>query len=289
MMSEENYRFTIERHIYGLPEGLEWLRGRIRSGDRLVVYVIKRGCKELCRSFVAVLEVVSEWKRSTGPTWPDEVRENRVLYPWIVNVRVVAEGKIEFDSVRNEISKILGINIENPQILRGYMQKELPSDFGKLIEERLRTTPRPITTTTATSEPAQYTHDALVNMVRDIGVWLDFDVRLDYRIDNFIVDVAFFRRPREGPLAVVEVHVGGDMFKDLSSLKHAYDRFGSKLIYIVARDEDKVISLVNEALEGAFHEIERAIIILRARELIQLHRALEQENTRRLIKELTRI
>ena len=254
-----------------------------------MVYIIKRGCRELCRSFVAVLEVVSEWKRSIGPTWPDEVSECRVSYPWIVNVRVVAEGKIEFDSVRNEISKILGIDIENPQILRGYMQKELPSDFGRFIEEKLRTTPRPVITPITPSEPAQYTHDDLMSMIRDIGAWLDFDVRLDYRIDNFIVDAAFFRRPRAVPLAVVEVHVGDDVYKDLSSLKHAYDRFGSKLIYIVARDEDKVTSLIKEALEGAFHEIEKTIIILRARELIQLHGTLGQENTRRLIKELTRI
>ncbi|MEL9909421.1 MULTISPECIES: EVE domain-containing protein [Thermoprotei] len=283
MMSEENYRYTVENGVYGLPEGLSRLRDRIRPGDKLVIYIVKKNCKELCRSFVAVLEIVNGWRKSNMPNWPDEVREGRILYPWIVNVSAVAKGRIEFDNIKSEISRILGKTLENPSELRVYMLRELPSDFGEFVEGRLRSTLRAM----EVSERAKYSHNDLVNMVKDIGEWLNFDVKLNYKIDNFKVDVAFFRKPRTGPLAVVEVHVGGDVFKDLSSLKHAYDKFGSKLIYVIARDEDKVVSLVNEAIEGAFHEIKDKIIILRTQELEEIHEALRKENTRRLIKELT--
>ena len=48
MMTEENYRYTVENGVYGLPEGLGRLKEGIRPGDRLVVYIVKRGCSELC-------------------------------------------------------------------------------------------------------------------------------------------------------------------------------------------------------------------------------------------------
>ena len=48
------------------------------------------------------------------------------------------------------------------------------------------------------------------------------------------------------------------------------------------------MNLVNEAVEGAFHEIKDELIIVRAQELKQLHEALSHENLRRLINELTK-
>ncbi|BDR91062.1 EVE domain-containing protein [Vulcanisaeta souniana] len=82
MMNEENYRHTIEKGIYGLPEKSSKLKELIEPGDRLVVYITKKECRELCGSFTAILEVIGEWRKSSKPLWPDEVREGRILYPW---------------------------------------------------------------------------------------------------------------------------------------------------------------------------------------------------------------
>lgn len=284
MMTEENYRHTLEKRIYGLPAKLSRIKDLIKPGDKLVVYVMKKGCSELCSSFTAVLRVAGDWRMSTRPFWPDEVREGKVKYPWVVDVEAVAVGKVEFGSVKGEISRLLSRNISSPDKLRIYMwgRNGLPSVVGELIEERLKSTP------IAGGEKAGLSHDELVEMVEDIGRWLGFEVATNYSIDNFRVDVAFFKRPKKGPYAVTEIHVGGDVYKDLAALKHARDTYESKLIYVIARDESKVLSLVNEALEGAFHEIKDELILLKAEELVQLHEVLKKENARRLLKELTK-
>ncbi|GAB6946854.1 hypothetical protein JCM16161A_09840 [Vulcanisaeta sp. JCM 16161] len=118
MMNEENYRYAIENGIYGLPEQSSRLRKLIKPGDKFIVYIIKRDCKELCESFVATLEITSDWRRSNKPLWPDEVREGKIFYPWVVNVKVIVSGKVEFNEIKDELSKILGMKIENPGKLR---------------------------------------------------------------------------------------------------------------------------------------------------------------------------
>ena len=283
MMTEENYRYTVEHGVYGLPEGLSGLKDRIRPGDRLVVYVVRRGCSELCQSFTAVLEVVGEWRESSRPMWPDEVREGRVLYPWVVNVRVVVEGRVEFENVKGELSRILNSEVGSPSELRVYMMRELPSGFGELIEEKLRSTPR----TTGAVERAEFSHNELVNMIEDIAKWLDLKVKTEYFIDNDKkVDAVLFKDPGAVPFAVVEVHVGGRISDDLLKFIEIRKKYhgASRLIYVIARDENKIMRAVQETL----HELKDEIIILRAQELKQLHEVLKQESIRRLIKELTR-
>jgi len=155
-----------------------------------------------------------------------------------------------------------------------YSRKTLSSGIGELIEDKLR------------GRYGRFGHDDLVGMVKDIGGWLGFRVEAEYRIDNFRVDAVFFKKPRTVPYAVAEVHVGGDVFKDLASLKHAYDKYGSLLIYVVARDEDAVARLVNEAVRGAFHEIKDKLIMIRADELRRLHEALSNGAVRKFVNAL---
>ncbi|MGC9227516.1 MAG: EVE domain-containing protein, partial [Caldivirga sp.] len=129
----------------------------------------------------------------------------------------------------------------------------------------------------------EFSHGYLIGLIKDIGGWLGFRVETEYRIDNFRVDVVFFKEPRAVPFAVVEVHVSGDAYKDLAALKHAYDKYGSRLIYVVARDEDTVLRLINEAIGGAFHEIKDELIIIKADELRRLHEALSSEAIRAFV------
>ena len=148
MMTEENYRYTIKHGIYGLPEGLSWLSNRIRSGDRLVIYIKREGCSELCQSFVAVLEVAGDWEESSEPTWPDEKKKGKVLYPRIVDVRALVTGRVSFDDVRDVFSRAFNREITNPGELRVYMSKELPSGVGEYVEDRLRSVSKELMVTT---------------------------------------------------------------------------------------------------------------------------------------------
>ena len=91
MMPEENLKFTLARQIFAYPSKTgKAAKSRIEPGDRIVVYVIKKGCEEYCASFAAVLEVAGPWRPSRGPTWPDEAREGKVKYDPVVDVKVAA-------------------------------------------------------------------------------------------------------------------------------------------------------------------------------------------------------
>ncbi|ABP51068.1 MULTISPECIES: EVE domain-containing protein [Pyrobaculum] len=280
MLDEDNFRYTVERGIYGLPEGAGDEAKLIKPGDRLVVYIMKKGCRELCQSFTAVLEVAGEWQRSKKPTWPDEVREGRVKYPWVVNVKVLIMGKVEFAKIKEKLQRLLGIGDLDPSRLRlyalYYARRPLPPGVGELVEAELR----------KSAAAEMRTHDKLVDILVEVGRWLGFRAVKEYRIDNFRVDVAFFKPPRTTPFAVAEVHVGGDVYKDLAALKHAYDRYGSKLVYVLARDEEQVAKLLNEALQGAFHEIGEHIAVVKAEELHELHETLKLAGVKGLLKQL---
>ncbi|MEM4438401.1 MAG: hypothetical protein QW680_07170, partial [Pyrobaculum sp.] len=64
----------------------------------------------------------------------------------------------------------------------------------------------------------------------------------------------------------------------------AYDRYGSRLIYVLAGDEKAVARLLDEALQGAFHEIKEHVAVVRAEELLKLREALRLDGARRLLK-----
>nr|WP_274379601.1 EVE domain-containing protein [Vulcanisaeta thermophila] len=290
MMTEENYRYMRGHLIYGLPEKSKNFAEKIKPGDRLVVYVMQENCEELCGSFTAVVEVVGEWRESSKPQFPDEEREGKVLYPRVVDVRFIAEGVVKFDEVKDELSRILKekeILREKDLDLKGlrmlYIRKKpLPDELGRLIEERLRASQGAVSYKPERSHTG-YSHNKLVEMVRDIGVWLGFKAEINHEIDNFRVDVAFFKEPKPAPHAVVEVHVRGEIDKDLTALMHAYKKYRSRPIYVITnKDMDKVHNLLKET----FDEIKEQVIIIRHGELAQLHDTLRNENIRKLINEL---
>ena len=281
MLPEENLKRVVELGLYALPETVAEVAKRIKPGDKLVVYVMKEGCRELCQSFAAVLEVAGQWRESKRPIWPEEVEEGRVKYPLVVDVKVVTRGKVEFSKIRERLEELIGAEGLDTKKLRlyalYYAKRPLPPGVGEFIEEELRRAER-----RAAGE--ELAHGELVEAVVEVGRWLGFRVEREYRIDNFRVDAAFFKPPRATPFAVVEVHVGGDVYKDLAALKHAYDRYGCKLVYVLARDEEQVAKLLDEALQGAFHEIKEHVAVVKPKDLLKLREALRQEGVRMLLK-----
>ena len=146
LMSEENYWYTIKNGIYGIrracSERFKDFKAKVRPGDRLIVYVLKgKRCSDLCGSFVAILEVVSEWRESNKPTWPDEIKKNEILYPWVINIKALISGRIALEDIKDDFSKKIGKNIDIKSIRALSMcfsRKPLPDEIGQFIEERLR-------------------------------------------------------------------------------------------------------------------------------------------------------
>jgi predicted RNA-binding protein len=195
-MNEENLRYTIEHGIYGTPKGSSELKSKIRVGDHIVVYVGKIGCSELCESFAAVLEVVSDWRRSSKPTWPDEVRDNEVKYPWVVDVRVLASGKVLIDEVYSELSKILPLEKSQSKLSKSkrvirfgtklrrfgmnFSKKPVSNELCELIMRRLR----------AGSKVA-FEHETVKDWLREIGEVLGYYVKTEFESGGYRFDVVW--------------------------------------------------------------------------------------------------
>ena len=284
IMPEENFKFTIARQIFAYPSRTgERARSQIEPGDRIVVFVTKQGCVEYCGSFAAVLEVAGPWRKSQGPTWPDEVREGKVKYDPVVDVKVVAKGKVEVGEVAGELSRILGREVKGGAELRTLEARQLPEAAGRLIEEKMKVLARPAKAEEA-GEKARASHEDLRAKVMEVGEALGLRAEAEYTLDDYRYDVVFFRPGERLPWAAVEIHVGGDLYKDLASLKHAWDHHRSIPIYVVGSEDDA--RKVEGKIQSDFREIKDKIILLRAGELEDLHRALRSEAVRRVVKAL---
>jgi len=282
LMNEENLRYTIEHGIYGIPnKRAERLVQQVRVGDHIVVYVMKKGCSELCESFAAVLEVVSDWRRSSKPTWPDEVRDNEVKYPWVVDVRVLASGKVPIDEVYSELSKILPLE-ESQGKLSGsklrifgmnFSKKPVSNELCELIMRRLR----------AGSKVA-FEHETVKDWLREIGEVLGYYVRTEFENDIHRFDVVWWGSERDfngkkHPAAVFEVQRGGSLVEALARLKHALDRWNIYGLYLVVTEEEDVERarrLVEPHLKGSFHELQGRLRIWTAKRVREIKDALAE-------------
>jgi len=290
LMSEENLRYTIEHGIYGIPsKRAEKLVQLVRVGDRIVVYVMKKGCSELCESFAAILEVASDWRRSSRPTWPDEVRDNEVKYPWVVDVRVLASGKVPINEVYGELSKIIpeleeiraklsrsGKPANLGTILRVYLNKEekegsAPHEVCELIMRRLR----------AGSNVA-FEHETVKDWLVEIGEVLGYYVKTEFERGGYRFDVVWWDSERDfrgerHPAAVFEVQHGGSLVEALARLKHALDRWNIYGLYLVVTEEEDVERarrLVEPHLKGSFHELQGRLRIYTAGRVREIRDAL---------------
>jgi len=290
LMNEENLRYTIEHGIYGITsKRAEKLVQQVRVGDRIVVYVMKKGCGELCESFAAVLEVVSDWRRSSRPTWPDEVRGNEVKYPWVVDVRILASGKVPIDEVYSELSKILPLEESQSKLSKSkrvirfgtklrrfgmnFSKKPVPNELCELIMRRLR----------AGSKVA-FEHETVKDWLREIGEVLGYYVRTEFENDIHRFDVVWWGSERDfngkkHPAAVFEVQRGGSLVEALARLKHALDRWNIYGLYLVVTEEEDVERarrLVEPHLKGSFHELQGRLRIWTAKRVREIRDALAE-------------
>jgi predicted RNA-binding protein len=287
-MNEENLRYTIEHGIYGIPnKRAEKLVQQVRVGDRIVVYVMKEDCKDLCESFAAVLEVVSDWRRSSKPTWPDEAKDSKVEYPWVVDVRVLASGKVPIDEVYSELSKILPLEKSQSKLSKSkrvigfgtklrifgmnFSKKPVSNELCELIMRRLR----------AGSKVA-FEHETVKDWLVDIGEVLGYYVKTEFESGGYRFDVVWWDSERDfkgerHPAAVFEVQRGGSLVEALARLKHALDRWNIYGLYLVVTEEEDVERarrLVEPHLKGSFHELQGRLRIWTAKRVREIRDAL---------------
>lgn len=288
-VTSENWKVSLEHNLWGLrPRDLAFTK-KILKGDVLLIFV--SGVRPF--GFHGSFEVVGDWTTSTEPLWTDEVVEGGVLYPHRVEIRPIDLGFAEYEKLvpklsfvaKKERSRYWFYLRGTPANLRRPIEEE---DYRTILEELKKNPPVVLQTSQprATTEgkptrrptvqkPGEPMHFKIRDLLVEIGKLKGMEESVsEYSFDHFKLDVAWKEsKVRAGPDYVFEVHIGGDLWKDLASLKHAYDRFHCS-VFLVGRPEDRV--LVQQILPGAYHEMSRKFKFIEFGEVSRLYEYLKQ-------------
>lgn len=268
----ENWEIVINRRIFAFRR--EANTKKVVQGDRLVAFVPGT------YSIKGVFEIVTGWSQSEIPRYPDEVKEGAVIYPYEAQIRVLATGTADLKKIKDRLFFIkdknnIGLYFQrNP----GNFEQPISAQDYELIVNELRSnqdSPSPVETSRKTISIAKEEfqpsgHFETRDLLVDLGKLKGMEESIaEFPFDHFKLDVIWKRsKLRASPDYAFEVHKGGDIWKDLVSLKHAYDRFGCQVI-LVGQPEDR--SRVEQQLPGAFHEMSRNFKFIETEDIVRLH------------------
>lgn len=177
---------------------------------------------------------------------------------------------------RSRSPSIVWRNLEHPLPVRGSEPVLSDEEFEKrvaLIQEALKPVPTP-------PRPGSI-HEQIKNMIYEIGQMEGKVSEKEYPLDGDRLDVAWKRVSAGNPSEVFEVHIGGDFFKTLAKLKHAWDMWNSRPFLVTT---EEYVKLARDWIEGSFHEVKKVIKIVDWTEIKRLYRA--EKALRELKREL---
>ena len=280
----ENWELVIKRNLFAFRR--EASTRKVVKGDRLVVFVPGT------YSIKGIFELVTSWSQSKVPRYPDEMKGGAVIYPYEAQIRVLATGIADLKKIKDQLSFIkdksnVGLYFQrNP----GNFEQPISAEDYELILEQLRRNQEPSTSSEIVRKPVSSKKDdrehsghfETRDLLVDLGKLKGMEESIaEFPFDHFKLDVIWKRsKVRASPDYAFEVHKGGDIWKDLVSLKHAYDRFGCQVI-LVGQPEDR--SRVEQQLPGAFHEMSRNFKFIETKDVTRLHALTKQT------KELERV
>ncbi|MBM3925037.1 MAG: EVE domain-containing protein [SAR202 cluster bacterium] len=225
----------------------------IAQGDRLVFYV------GIPVSGIVGLGTVTTKFKQDKPLWPDEVKEKKVLWP----LRFEFDVDYLMPPANWKAQKYSSERIRT--LSRGGFQsldEESIAEISAAFEEHAGLRP----------DESEMTplHSQLISKLLQIGSLQKFITEKEYSMNGARLDVVWRRVERSVPTYVFEVQVGGDLYRALAKLKHAYDLWNSR-IFLVANPKD--FTKAGELLSGTFHEIRdqlRFIDIKKVEKLFEL-------------------
>jgi predicted RNA-binding protein len=263
----ENWVTALEGNIWGVREGnLKRLWEKISNGDILFFY-----CLSPISGVIGFGKCQAKFKQDK-PLWPDEIREDRVIYPYrwqfepkfvlprsewkSRNISIGGDIKIGFRAGLNPAKDSASIALLNEKIYREWKSKVIEEPLSDFLGEVIKKTP-----------PNQHTH--MKDLLMKLGEIKGFIVEEEFRMDGQRLDVIWKRIQKGVPTYVFEVQVGGNVTEALGKLKHAYDLWNSNL-YIVIEDKDS--GKVQTLLSGTFHEIKDELTVILSSEIEEFYK-----------------
>jgi predicted RNA-binding protein len=292
-VSLENWKITLERNLWGVGQRYESITKKVKQGDIILIFI----SKVHPFGFHGAFEVISDWTISKEKTWADELAQERVLYPYRVQLRPIQLGFAEYERIvpnlkfveRKEKGRYSVYLRGNPgnfgrslaeadfQIILDELRKKQPITVLSSDHARIRQPLAGIPAPGKTIEKPD--HDTIRGMIQQIGLMEKMVSEIEYRMDGRRLDVVW-KKVNEGvPSHAFEVQIGGNFFEALSKLKHAYDIWNSKPILVTT---EKYEGEARSLFKGSFHEIGAVAMVVSWKKISRLHRLLkEAESTRR--------
>ena len=264
----ENWETALEGNIWGVREGnLKKLWENMSNGDILFFY-----CLSPISGVIGFGKCQAKFKQDK-PLWPDEIREDRIIYPYrwqfepifklprsewkSRNISLGGDIKIGYRAGLNPAKNTASISLLNEKIYKEWKSKVIEEPISDFLGQVIKKIP-----------PNQHAH--MKDLLMKLGEIKGFIVEEEFRMDGQRLDVIWKRIQKGVPTYVFEVQVGGDIYHALGKLKHAYDIWNSR-IFLVASEND--VGTINKLLSGTFHEIQPILKFIEKNKVLNLYKA----------------
>lgn len=257
----------VNNNIWGLRPTQNHLWENLKEQDNLLFYATTP-----VKGIIGFGTVRTKF-RQNRPLWPDEISQNKVIWPLRFEFDVIyclppqnwktdglSSSRLNPRGGFQQISESLAIELTS-----SIKFNEYPILTGQ--EQNVSETAQEYTIPDATSK-THSTHNKTKDTLVEIGSLQGFLAESEYSFDIGKLDVVWRRVINSVPTYVFEVQVSGDIYHALAKLKHAYDLWNSH-IYIVAADSDR--NKVSNLLSGTFHEIDHRINFIELNQVDELY------------------
>jgi len=246
----ENWKEAFEKgHIWGLREKQKRHWSALREGDVVLFYVMRP-----VAGIIGYGTVKTKFHQ-TQPLWFEELDKNEVIWPLRFEFDVehsLPPDKWETDKITSELLRFkagLSFRQLDPSLAQGIISK-----FRERHVKELK-------------EPAS--HKEIKQKLIEIGKLQNYIAEGEYPFDLGRIDVVWRRVELSVPTYAFEVNVKGDLYHDLSKLKHAFDLWNSRIFIVASRTDHKKIKAL---LSGSFHEIKGQLRFIDSEKIKELYK-----------------
>ena len=226
---------------------------RLLTGDNVLFYAT------MPVSGVIGYGVVRTKFRQDKPLWPQELTEDKVIWP----CRFEFDVEYCLSQDKWKTHKIVSDPIK--AIVRSGFQA-----IGKeLAEEVVNALPKKTLPTVTVKKQVVSLHDEIKAKLVEVGRLQKLIAESEYDMDGGRLDVVWRRIERAVPAYVFEVQIGGDLYHAMGKLKHAFDLWNSNIFLVVAEED---MQKAKELLAGTFHEIQTKVKLVETGKVDELFR-----------------
>ena len=259
----------VHKNIWGLRQTQFSLWESLKENDKVIFYATSP-----VKGVIGHGVVRTKFPQDS-PLWPEEIEEQKVIWPlrfeFDVDFRLPQEKWASERLVSKDLMPRAGFQLLNEDLGAKLVASMGSTEYAPAKQREASM----FSDVTASYEKkrekrkASTKHDDVQKSLVEIGKMQGYIAESEYPCDGKRLDVVWKKLDRAVPTRVFEVHVGGDIYHALGKLKHASDLWNSH-IFIVAPETER--DSVNTLLSGTFHEISQHIEFIELGQVEELYK-----------------